>query len=781
MKKSWIRNLLVLVMAVLLVFSLVACNPDGGDNGGNNGNGDNEPPVEFSTGDYFNKLWDLTAEIGSKPVSATDDIALHLGVVLTLNTRKPRGSKEIVQQIDLGLDIQAVLGRTAATSQKTALKVRFYDPTDADNNEIVTLYMFANDLDSIYLDFSGHNVKVPHNLVKTVWNEVMGNESNLGDEIVNGLNYPLFGTEDAKSSINDIINKFVGDFGPNWTLNTIINRVLEMTGLPIKQLLTDNWGLIGGLLEGLKVEDIFDEAGDLRLDLLLTNDSLKDLFTATKTVNNGVTTYKAVIDRMVVSMLASGSFLQNAGLTDMFGNDSGRSEIALSFTEKANKIDSFSISAILGGMQTALGKVNGVETVVVPEVVLTITDLSIEKASDANSVKINKDEYSENIAVEEKLTVGIHGITINPIEGLTENAITLDHDVTLTLIGQIDIVNVKNNKTKLNAYIDITDGNGKTSRFATVSFVDGKLAGELTTAISLGENKTIKGFVYDTKINVAQMFHDFVVKIANGIIGGGNNGDATAMAKDENGEEFIQDGAGFSASNWIKAIKTLLPMLSTDNNLQLSTDNILKAVVDVVNNFGSKRVYEDKLDEAGNVIMSDGKPVKVWNEYNYFTWTEKGRIERIVNVLSNPPMADKDLMECVQFIIEKLTPQEGGDPVAEGDTVEKEPTIMDAALRILYICAQSIEIEGVEVPADGNAYVENIKAVLGGTVNFVGDLKGGLHASIELKVGDAVLSITESLELIEVVESTFTDVYAHYTAASEQEKAQWINLADMMA
>ncbi len=40
MKKSWIRTLLIVVMALLLIFTLVACNPDKDDNGGS----DNPPP-----------------------------------------------------------------------------------------------------------------------------------------------------------------------------------------------------------------------------------------------------------------------------------------------------------------------------------------------------------------------------------------------------------------------------------------------------------------------------------------------------------------------------------------------------------------------------------------------------------------------------------------------------------------------------------------------------------------------------------------------------------------
>ncbi|MDE6302918.1 MAG: hypothetical protein K2M36_04970, partial [Clostridia bacterium] len=113
MKKSWIKSLLVLVMAVLLIGSRLACNGDKGavDDG------------TFTTAKYFDKLWELTSDIGSGAIAEDDDLALHFGVVLDLSTVNTR-SKQKYDNVSLGVDVQAVVGRTEETApEKTALKV----------------------------------------------------------------------------------------------------------------------------------------------------------------------------------------------------------------------------------------------------------------------------------------------------------------------------------------------------------------------------------------------------------------------------------------------------------------------------------------------------------------------------------------------------------------------------------------------------------------------------------------------------------------------------------
>lgn len=66
MKKFSIRTLLVLVLALVMAFSLVAC----GDKGGGGGEKPDPTPTpatqEVTAVEYFNKLWDLSKGIGSE-------------------------------------------------------------------------------------------------------------------------------------------------------------------------------------------------------------------------------------------------------------------------------------------------------------------------------------------------------------------------------------------------------------------------------------------------------------------------------------------------------------------------------------------------------------------------------------------------------------------------------------------------------------------------------------------------------------------------------------------
>ena len=206
MKKSWIRTLLIVVMALLLIFTLVACNPDKDDNGDNPGPTPPGPTPPWQ-GDpnvkaHWDRLWELTSKIGGTEVKGDDDLAIELGLQIALNIRNTNNN-DLYQQIDLGLDIQAVVGgrqnaeaaaegeQKPSTAENTSIKIKLYDPTDSAHTEIAALYLLGNDLDNLYVDFGGKNIKIPHNLVSTVWKEVMKKEGNPIDELPDALNNPF--------------------------------------------------------------------------------------------------------------------------------------------------------------------------------------------------------------------------------------------------------------------------------------------------------------------------------------------------------------------------------------------------------------------------------------------------------------------------------------------------------------------------------------------------------------------------------------------------------------
>ena len=776
--------MLVLVMAVLLVVTLVACNDDKKPGPGSVDDG------TMTTGKYFDKLWELASDIGGEKIAADDDLALHFGVVLNLANKNIR-SDVTYSEMGLGIDVQAVVGRKETTApENTALKLRLYDPTDKVNNEIVTLYMFAKDLDNLYIDFGGQSIKVPHNAATTMWKTIVGKENGLNTEIFGGLNNKFIGEGEDAKSINDYINDFVGDFGETWTLNTLINKVLNMTGLNLKELLEQYWDTISGIgiLGDLKVSDIIGDDGVVDLMKILKLDVLSTLFQVTTTAKDGVTTYKASLDSGLFNMVSG--LLGDAGKT-LFGSktdDTKNSSISLLYTEKNNAIDSFSIAAAFGGLKTT--STNGAQnTTVNPVLTVTISDLSVEKYNSAkNGININTDNYSDQIAVKEQLSLEVSGATLKKIDGFTDEDVKLAHKIDITVLGHVDIVNVENNGTKLALYIDL---NGE--RLGTATYANGVLAGKLEGKLANGitvDGKLYKGFTANIDFNPAETFTELLdilvpeswkpgyvdpvepvepvdpvdpeepetpVKPAEPTYPTADDFvDASKVELDEFGEAKYNEGVGWSMGNWAKTIAYAYPLLGFNNNIKIAVDDVLKTYVDVVNNFktGTVTVQETnkdgslkyELDDKGEVKLDkNGNRIPVTKELtvDYFVITREGRENLILTTLSNPPMADLSISECIDYIMGK-----------EVVTEEKEPSIYKAALRIVNILASNLAIDGVTVDEkDENStqYTENIKALLDADVTVIGDVQKGAHLSVEAKIGGATVKISESLEVVKIV------------------------------
>ncbi|MDE6061079.1 MAG: hypothetical protein K2G31_06395, partial [Clostridia bacterium] len=304
MKKSFIKSLLIVVMALLLVVTLVACDKPS--------NEDDKKPVKppegedqvetpnpstgLTTAQYFNQLWTLTSEIGSEEVKGDDDIALEFGLEFAINTRNSATSA-LYQQIDLGFDIQAVIGRTVKTADNTSLKVKLYDPSDKEHTEILSLYLLARDLDNLYIDFGGKQIVLPHNLVSTVWNEVMEKKGSLSEQIPAALGKELF----KDMSANDIINGVTSSFGEGWNLNALVTSIASTFGLNLKEMLGEFESMISTLLLG--GQSLFDKNGNIDLLTVLTSETLETAFKAQSSTANGETTYKATLENGFVGMI----------------------------------------------------------------------------------------------------------------------------------------------------------------------------------------------------------------------------------------------------------------------------------------------------------------------------------------------------------------------------------------------------------------------------------------------------------------------------------------------
>lgn len=287
MKKFSIRTLLVLVLALVLAFSLVAC----GDKGG--GGGDTPAPTptpatqEVTAVEYFNKLWDLSKGIGSEKIGKDDNLAVSADLSLSLGTENLAG--KVFQKVDLGVSIDLVLDKSAkaATSEsQTAAKIRLYDPTG--NETWVTAYVFMNDPTCIYLDFAGQYIKMPFNYRNTELSARLDKFFTQDKTIVLNKNTD----KRQELTIAQLLQKFTDDMGSDWNINKLISRIVDLTGVDLKAMLST--GTAAGIVKTLfgGVDSLFDANGNLDVHGVLTSELGASLFDKSSVTTNGdVKTY----------------------------------------------------------------------------------------------------------------------------------------------------------------------------------------------------------------------------------------------------------------------------------------------------------------------------------------------------------------------------------------------------------------------------------------------------------------------------------------------------------
>ncbi|MCM1306410.1 MAG: hypothetical protein NC037_02595 [Bacteroides sp.] len=776
--KSWLKSLLIVAMAIILVFSLVACNKGKGD--------DNGPPVEESSADYFNALWSATKPIGAKTINADDDLSVSLGLEVCVDTidSSAKGTP-VYQKIDLGLDVQLVLGRKATSADKTAAKIRLYDPSDANHTEILTLYAFANDLDNLYLDFADKNVKLPHNLETLIWKEELGNEGTAGAGLTDFLTTYKVSIGGAEKTINEIITMFTSKFGDNWSLNSLVDSVLTLINMSPSDLIDfleeEKFAeAICSVLQINSLDELLDN-GNLNVLKIITSDTIGQFFTATKQKVNGAYVHKAnlnqILDFVLLMTGDTGTELKN--LIYHNGNSANGGEVSLLFTEKNGAIQDFSIYAQLAGFERTITDANGETHLLLPELSVKITELSIDalKSDNSNGValKTGKNNYSDTVAFDETIELEASGITIL---GETENDHTsLNGKIIINAKGQVDLVNTKaviadttnsitENKTKANITVKLGKGTAAPTDLITISYANGKIAGKVVNGKDLSilgdEYKNKVGFYYDLgDFNIADIVQNAVRSLVESL--GGGSGEASANEVAAPNRTLVEKITG--------AIEVALGMVTTpDNHLNIVTNDILKTVI----------AFKEAIVPGSSTDK----------------WTVSNRVNAIANTFLNTLTSVNDVNDCFTTIEEAIDNYVNDDT----DTVTLKDTLnacKDPLIRIVYLFAQAVRIDGVTttnlnasnytgiakddsstLTQDEMIFIENLKAVLAAKIEIDGDLQGGINASVNVNIKNATLSVSSKFTLVD--SATYVDVYEQYTAANDTEKAKWVDIADLL-
>lgn len=530
MKKLSIRSLLIVVLALVLVFSLVACGDK--DKGGNNG-GNNTPPTPPDTTanvkNYFNTLWEKSTGIGGEKIGEKDDLKVSLGLTVALDFADSNGS--VKDSIDLGILLDVVLDRSSGTdkSTNTAIKAKFYDPTSGEN--WFSAYYFFNDVDNLYIDYAGQHVQIPFSYLNDTYNKNFYNFVFNDKVIKDKVDDKGQVTKEGKT-IAQIITALTKNMGSSWDLNVLIGDVLKVFDIDIESAK----GTISGVLEavGIKADDAFDAQGNINIKNILTNDTVAEFFVndeTTTTTENGVTTYVTKLAPSVIDMLklAGGSLPESLkGLLDVIDG----LDLALEFTTKNDAIDSFTIRAGLPAIEGENANVVDVH----PVVAITITDLDFAKASKGEiekSMATEKNNYKNDVVLDAEVAIDLKGITLNALafdkEGYARfskvntaiggglDNIVLDGTLALTLNGKLDLKNKENNGTVAKAALTYKGVN-----IVEASFVNGTLAVKVNQEAKIGNVK-----ILDTLV---RLFGDYAYSFVKTTFFKGNAEDAALKA-----------------------------------------------------------------------------------------------------------------------------------------------------------------------------------------------------------------------------------------------------------
>lgn len=530
MKKLSIRSLLIVVLALVLVFSLVACGDK--DKGGNNG-GNNTPPTPpdptANVKNYFNTLWEKSTGIGGETIGEKDDLKVSLGLTVALDFADGNGS--VKDSIDLGILLDVVLDRSSGTdkSTNTAIKAKFYDPTSGEN--WFSAYYFFNDVDNLYIDYAGQHVQIPFSYLNDTYNKNFYNFVFNDKVIKDKVDDKGQVTKEGKT-IAQIITALTKNMGSSWDLNVLIGDVLKVFDIDIESAK----GTISGVLEavGIKADDAFDAQGNINIKNILTNDTVAEFFVndeTTTTTENGVTTYVTKLAPSVIDMLSmvGGSLPESLkGLLDVIDG----LDLALEFTTKNDAIDSFTIRAGLPAIEGENANVVDVH----PVVAITITDLDFAKASKGEiekSMATEKNNYKNDVVLDAEVAIDLKGITLNALafdkEGYARfskvntaiggglDNIVLDGTLALTLNGKLDLKNKENNGTVANAALTYKGVN-----IVEVSFVNGTLAVKVNQEAKIGDVK-----ILDTLV---RLFGDYAYSFVKTTFFKGNAEDAALKA-----------------------------------------------------------------------------------------------------------------------------------------------------------------------------------------------------------------------------------------------------------
>lgn len=366
MKKLSFKAVALVVMALILVFALVACGETTTTGGGGGSS------QKYTGADYFTTLTESVKSIGKDPIEANEDIQASIALNLALQA-------DGIADLDLSLLLDVVYDRAENGVGNTfsAAHIAIVDNngslTSAGQN-IVSANYYLEDPKNLYLELCNQKVVLQFDATGD------GNK-NFATYLTNFLTSTFTAGLFEGLSIDGMIETVVETFGPDFAIDNLATAIGSLFGFNLDELIAMAADLLGLTEDVANLNGLLSAAGSL----LIADGSVK------KTTEGTSTVWEAALSGTVTNLV--GDFAE--GLLD------SQSSIKLiTKVDAEGGIENFAITA-----NTAPFGDNNVRY----NAKIAIDKFEIKGIgnADGDELPINREEYSEDYTVEANLSVDI--------------------------------------------------------------------------------------------------------------------------------------------------------------------------------------------------------------------------------------------------------------------------------------------------------------------------------------------------------------------------------------
>ena len=387
MKKLSFKAVALVVMALILVFALVACGETT-----TTGGGGGSTSQKYDGADYFTALTESVKSIGKEPIDANEDIQASLAINLALEANG-------IADLDLSLLLDVVYDRAENGVGNTfsAAHIAIVDNngslTSVGQN-IVSANYYINEPTKLYLELCNEKVVFQFDATGD------GNK-NFATYLTNFLTSTFTAGLFEGLSIDGMIETVVETFGPDFAIDNLATAIGSLFGFDLNELIAMAADLLGLTEDVANLNGLLNAAGSL----LIADGSVK------KTTEGTSTVWEAALSGTVTNLVGEIA----SGLLD------SQSSIKLiTKVDAEGGIENFAVTANTAPFGENYVRYNAK---------IAIDKFEIKGIGNANGseLPINREEYSEDYTVEANLSVDI-----------AENLVKLTFDDLNSLPDQYD-------------------------------------------------------------------------------------------------------------------------------------------------------------------------------------------------------------------------------------------------------------------------------------------------------------------------------------------------------